>query len=67
MGCGNQPASCEMRVPLSSVDLAGREVGQRTAKLVLRALSGDGLAANRNLMLSPRMVVRRSSQRQGKA
>ena len=67
VGCGNQPASWEMRVPLSSVDLAGREVGQRTAKLVLRALSGDGLAANRNLMLSPRMVVRRSSQRQGKA
>jgi len=64
VGCGNLPSTREMRVPLSSVDLSGYEVGQRTAKLVLRALSAKGVAADRNLMLSPRMVVRRSSQRQ---
>jgi LacI family transcriptional regulator len=62
VGCGNLPSTREMRVPLSSVDLSGLEVGQRTAKLVLRALSADGVTPNRDLMLSPKMVVRRSSQ-----
>ncbi|MCU1224188.1 MAG: transcriptional regulator, LacI family [Edaphobacter sp.] len=62
VGCGNLPSTREMRVPLSSVDLSGLEVGQRTAKLVLRALSADGVAPSRDLMLSPKMIVRRSSQ-----
>ncbi len=62
VGCGNLPSAREMRVPLSSVDLSGREVGQRAAKLVLRALSANDVAPNRNLMVPPRMVVRRSSQ-----
>jgi len=62
VGCGNLPSTREMRIPLSSVDLSGLEVGQRTAKLVLRALSADGVTPNRDLMLSPKIVVRRSSQ-----
>lgn len=66
VGCGNLPSTRELRVPLSSVDLSGYEVGQRTAKLALRALSAKGVAAARNLLLSPNMVVRRSSQRQMK-
>lgn len=66
IGCGNLPSTREMRVPLSSVDLSGYEAGQRTAKLALRALSAKGVTADRNLMVSPRMVVRRSSQRQTK-
>jgi len=51
-----------MKVPLSTVDLSGLELGQRTAKLILRALSADGVAPNRDLMLSPKMIVRRSSE-----
>ncbi len=63
IGCGDLPSMREMRVPLSSVNLSGGEVGRKTAKLVLRALSGKGVAPNRNILLSPRMVVRRSSDR----
>jgi LacI family transcriptional regulator len=61
VGCGDLPAARELRVPLSSVDLSGLEVGQRTANLALRALSANKVAPNRDLMLSPKMVVRRSS------
>lgn len=61
-GCGNLPSTREMKVPLSTVDLSGLELGQRTAKLILRALSADGVAPNRDLMLSPKMIVRRSSE-----
>ncbi len=62
VGCGNLPSTREMKVPLSTVDLSGLELGQRTAKLILRALSADGVAPNRDLMLSPKMIVRRSSE-----
>jgi LacI family transcriptional regulator len=63
IGCGDQALLREMRVPLSSVNLSGVEVGQKTANLTLRALSGREASRNRNLLLSPRLVVRRSSQR----
>jgi LacI family transcriptional regulator len=63
VGCGNLSFAREMRVPLSSVDLVEREIGQRAAKLVLRLLSDKDGTASRALMLSPRLVARRSSQR----
>lgn len=61
VGCGNQPLIQSMKVSLSSVDLAGFEVGQRAAKLVLRILSSEKVTPNRSLYVSPRIVVRDSS------
>ena len=63
VGCGDQPSLREMRIPLSSVNLSGVELGQKTANLALRALSNPEANQSRNLLLSPRLVVRRSSQR----
>ena len=63
VGCGDQPPLREMRIALSSVSLSGVEVGQRTANLTLRTLSNRETTQNRNLLLSPKLVVRRSSQR----
>lgn len=63
VGCGDLPSIREMRVPLSSVNLSGEELGRRTAKLMLRTLSGKEAATDRHILLSPRMVVRRSSNR----
>jgi LacI family transcriptional regulator len=63
VGCGDQPSLREMRIPLSSVNLSGVEVGQRTANLTLRILSNQEGSRSRNILLSPRLVVRRSSQR----
>jgi LacI family transcriptional regulator len=63
VGCGDQPSLREMRIPLSSVNLSGVEVGQKAASLTLRALSNQAANRDRNLLLSPKLVVRRSSQR----
>ncbi len=63
VGCGDLPSMREMRVPLSSVNLSGVEIGQRTAKVALRALSSKEAAPSRNLLVAPRLVIRRSSQR----
>jgi len=62
VGCGDQPSLREMRIPLSSVNLSGIEVGQRTGNLTLRALSNQ-VNRSRNLLISPKLVVRRSSRR----
>lgn len=63
VGCGDQPSLREMRIPLSSVNLSGVELGQKTANLTVRVLSSQEVNQRRNLLLSPRLVVRRSSQR----
>lgn len=63
VGCGDLPSIREMRVPLSSVNLSGEEVGRRTAKLVLRTLAGKTGSLDRSILLSPRMIVRSSSDR----
>jgi LacI family transcriptional regulator len=63
VGCGDLPAMREMRVPLSSVNLSGVEIGQRAAKVALRALSNKEAGPSRNLLVAPRLVIRRSSQR----
>jgi LacI family transcriptional regulator len=63
VGCGDQPSLREMRIPLSSVNLSGIEVGKRAANLTLRALSSQDVTRRRDLLLSPRLVIRRSSQR----
>jgi LacI family transcriptional regulator len=63
IGCGDQPSLREMRIPLSSINLMGIEIGQKTANLTLRTLSNAEKNQNRNVLLSPKLVVRRSSQR----
>jgi LacI family transcriptional regulator len=63
VGCGDQPSLRDMRIPLSSVNLSGAEIGQRTANLTLRTLSNQNGSRSRNILLSPTLVVRRSSQR----
>jgi LacI family transcriptional regulator len=63
VGCGDQPSMRELRMPLSSVNLSGVEVGQKTANLALRALASQDVNLRKNVLLSPKLVVRRSTQR----
>ncbi|MEO6801822.1 MAG: LacI family DNA-binding transcriptional regulator [Granulicella sp.] len=63
VGCGDQPSMRELRMPLSSVNLSGVEVGQKTANLALRALASKDVNLQKNVLLSPKLVVRRSTQR----
>jgi LacI family transcriptional regulator len=63
IGCGNLHFDNEMRIPLSSIDQRSREIGQKTANLVLELLSKDRLAQGpmRKLILQPKLVVRAST------
>ncbi|MEO6806920.1 MAG: LacI family DNA-binding transcriptional regulator [Edaphobacter sp.] len=63
VGCGDQPCLREMGISLTSVNLSGNEVGQKTAHLTLRALSNSQVSRNRNFLLAPKLIIRRSSQR----
>ena len=63
IGCGNLHIDELIRVPLSSVDQRSREIGTRTAKLVLEILSADVKSDPRRVVLQPRLVPRASTMR----
>jgi LacI family transcriptional regulator len=63
VGCGNEAYLCQMRVPLSSVALPAQEVGQRSARMALRLIAKAGKAEHRRILVSPKLVERKSSKR----
>ena len=63
IGSGNEVRLCEMRVPLSSIDTAGYEVGQSAGRTALRRISGAAGSGARNVLVPPKLVLRRSSTR----
>lgn len=63
VGSGNEVRLCEMHISLSSIDTAGYEVGQSAGRAALRRISGDARSSTRNILVAPKIVVRRSSTR----
>ena len=63
VGSGNDSSVCEMRVPLSSVDVAEYEVGQRSGRMAVKLASPGGGAGARKVLVSPKLVERHSSAR----
>jgi LacI family transcriptional regulator len=61
VGCGNFHYSSKLRVPLSSIDQRSREIGERTAKMILRLLEKPS-ARPRTSVLEPELIVRASSK-----
>jgi DNA-binding LacI/PurR family transcriptional regulator len=51
-----------MRIPLTSVDTGGRELGQRAGRMALRAIGNSKGKATQRVMVQPRLVKRRSSE-----
>lgn len=66
IGCGDQPCLRELRVPLSSINLSRAEVGKRAGRLVLRALTSSEPMSCRSIVVAPRVVARRSTERRVK-
>jgi len=62
VGCGNFHYSSKLQVPLSSVDQKSREIGERTAKLIMTLLEKLHSARPRSIVLEPELIVRESSQ-----
>jgi DNA-binding LacI/PurR family transcriptional regulator len=51
-----------MRVPLTSIDVAGFELGERAGKLALLAIqNGSGVGPSR-VLIKPKLIKRKSSQ-----
>ena len=63
IGAGNDRYASELRVPLSTIDQQHHMIGQRSAKLVLRAISADEPIKSKVVLLVPQLIVRESTLR----
>jgi LacI family transcriptional regulator len=61
-GCGNDPVLCHMRIPLTSVDTGGRDIGERAGKLALRLVGDQKGKGTQSVLLKPKIVKRKSSE-----
>jgi LacI family transcriptional regulator len=63
VGCGDDALLCGMKIPLTSINLAGQELGVKAGQMALRAItSGNGVRPQRVLVM-PKLVKRKSSGR----
>jgi len=62
-GCGNDSLLCDMRVPLTSIDLCSREIGQKAGRMALRLNAAEKGSSGRVSLLKPRLVKRLSTAR----
>ncbi len=65
IGCGNIPLGRALHIGLSTIDQNTKELGEKTAKLVLSLLqkTGDSMPARKQI-LKPKLIVRESSDLQ---
>lgn len=63
VGCGDDERLCEMRIPLTSIDVCGRELGQKAGRLALRAIGSGNAGGMHRVLVKPRLVKRRSSEK----
>jgi LacI family transcriptional regulator len=62
VGCGNFHYSSKLQLPLSSVDQRPREIGARTARMILTVLDKFPSKRSRRVILEPLLIARASSQ-----
>lgn len=61
IGCGNLHYNNSLRVPLSSIDQRSSTIGERTAKILLRAIEAKARPRPVSVILDPSLVIRESS------
>jgi LacI family transcriptional regulator len=64
VGCGDDPLLCAMKIPLTSINIAGHELGMKAGQLALRAISNGNRMGAHRMLVKPRLVRRRSSEKQ---
>jgi len=62
IGCGNDAQVCSIGLPISSIDLAGEEIGARAARLALKAIENGPEEKPRSVSVSPRIVTRATTR-----
>jgi LacI family transcriptional regulator len=63
IGCGNLSYSDFLRVPLSSVDQGSENIGKPAAELALKIARKKDASRPKSELITPRLVIRASSQR----
>jgi len=63
IGCGDDALLCGMKIPLSSINIAGRELGLKAGQLALRAVTGNHGARPQRVLIMPKLVKRRSTEK----
>lgn len=66
VGCGNNNYADLLIVPLSSVDQASDQIGERAAKMALSVIESKASTRPRTVVLQPSLVARASSLRNGR-
>lgn len=61
VGCGNLYYNRSLRVPLSSIDQRSSIIGERTAKILLRAIESKTQPRPVSVILDPSLIIRESS------
>lgn len=61
VGCGNLHYNNSLRVPLTSIDQRSSTIGERTARMLLRAIESKVKPRPVSVILEPSLVVRESS------
>jgi LacI family transcriptional regulator len=64
VGCGDDQLLCAMKIPLTSINIGGREQGAKAAQLALRAIGNISRKGTHKILVKPRLVKRRSSEKQ---
>jgi LacI family transcriptional regulator len=62
VGCGNIRYAESFRVPLSSVDIPRKTLGQHAAEIALEMTAKKRPAQARKILVTPRLVIRESSR-----
>jgi len=62
VGCGNVHYAEFLKVPLTSVDQASEQIGERAGELALSVIQTKGTSRPKTVLLEPRLVVRESTR-----
>lgn len=63
VGCGDDASLCSMKIPLTSINIAGRELGAKAGQLALAAIAGGNGNKPQRVLLEPKLVKRNSSEK----
>jgi DNA-binding LacI/PurR family transcriptional regulator len=50
-----------MRIPLTSINVSGVELGERAGRLALRAIQNAGASSSQKVLVKPKLVKRLST------
>jgi LacI family transcriptional regulator len=63
VGCGDDALLCAMRIPLTSICLCERELGQKAGRMALRAMGSSKISGPHRVLIKPKLIKRRSSEK----